>query len=102
MSRTWVPRQMIPESSDGRSLGVCVRRLVLGDGREVSLDDPALADGWHKLEEDGGGPFRWTLGAARLPAGARIISVELSGKHPYWVHRNPPSYPGGLIRRVSS
>jgi Hint domain len=97
MSRTWVPQQMDPLSTDSRRLGVCVRRMILDGGREVRLDDPALSAGWHPPERDGVGPFRWTDGAATLPAGARTIAVELCGERLYWTHLDPPPYPGNIV-----
>lgn len=70
VSRTAVPAEM-GESPDARRLGVSVAGLSLDDGlsgrREVALDDPRLAEGFHALEQEGGA-HRWTDGRAPLPA----------------------------------
>jgi hypothetical protein len=55
-------------SADERPLGLCLAGLaILGCAGErlVALDDPLLAEGFHELEPGG---WRWTDGAARLPA----------------------------------
>ena len=100
MSRTWVPREADPLSYDERRLGVCVRRLLLDDSCDVRLDGPELDDGWHPPERDGVGPFRWTDGAGRLPAGARTIAMELCGERLDWAHGRPPAYPGRIVRHT--
>lgn len=46
-------------------LGVCIGGIV-ADGKVVELDSPALAEGFHPIERDGGKAWRWTDGAARL------------------------------------
>jgi len=66
LSRTWVPAWMEPDSADWRRLGVCVRRLEI-DGTDTTLDSLCGLDGWHHVERDGIGAFRWTSGAGRLP-----------------------------------
>ena len=80
VSRIWVPAHMRPEETDTRALGVAIARLAL-DGREVALDSPALAEGWHPPEPD----WRWTDGAAVLPvAGARLLAFDLAMAGEYW------------------
>jgi collagen type I/II/III/V/XI/XXIV/XXVII alpha len=59
VSRVAVPAQVMAESEDHRPLGVAVSRLVV-DGRELPLDGPVLAEGWHVVEPD----WRWTNGDA--------------------------------------
>jgi len=79
-SRTWVPAHMRPRENDTRLLGVAVARLML-DGRDVALDSPALAQGWHKAEPD----WRWTDGHGVLPvAGARVLAFDLAMVGDYW------------------
>jgi hypothetical protein len=62
----------VGRGADWRSLGVCVLNLSLDDGfsppRAISLDDPLLDEGFHRLERDGERVWRWTNGLARLPA----------------------------------
>jgi len=66
-SRTFSPA-WTGEGQDRRELGVCLRRLQLGDGRspgrEVPLDDLA---GFHPEEAKDGHAWRWTEGALELP-----------------------------------
>ncbi|HKM61478.1 MAG TPA: Hint domain-containing protein [Acidisphaera sp.] len=83
MSRVSVPAHMVPGSHDTRPLGVRVSRIRLDDAHSVPLDRPDLDDGWHGLESDDIATWRWTAGAARLPAGARTISIELIGDRTY-------------------
>jgi hypothetical protein len=80
-SRTWTPAHVDPRSDDARVLGVALRRLWL-DGREASLDSPALRDGWHVAEPG----WRWTSGDAALPvAGVREVAFELAMTGRYWL-----------------
>jgi len=79
-SRIWVPAQMRPDENDTRRLGIAVGRLWL-DGREVSLDSPALSRGWHPPEPGA----RWTDGDATLAvAGARMVGFALAMSGSYW------------------
>jgi hypothetical protein len=80
LSRVWSPAQMRPASDDTRSLGVAIARLWL-DRREVSLESPGLAAGWHAPEPD----WRWTDGDARLTlAGVRELAFEVAMTGSYW------------------
>jgi hypothetical protein len=87
-SRHFVPAHMVPASEDWRVLGLCIHSLQL-DGAGVALDDEAVfAQGWCKLEsDDNGQQWRWTSGRAMLPAGSRLIVVDISGGL-YWL--DPP------------
>jgi len=62
----------VGRGSDRRTLGVCVLKISIDDGfapaRELPLEDPALDEGFHPLEQDGARSWRWTKGPARLPA----------------------------------
>jgi len=80
-SRSWVPAHMRPHARDTRVLGVAIGWLAL-DGREVALDSPALARGWHPPEAG----WRWTDGAALLPLprGVRLLAFEVAMVGDYW------------------
>ena len=67
-SRCGVPAELELLSSDRRSLGVCVKQLVLRDDHlrlEISHSHPSLCEGFHEDEES---VRRWTNGKARVPA----------------------------------
>jgi len=78
VSRNFVPAQVHAEDFDTRELGLCVTRLEI-NGEALALDR-ALGEGWRKAE----GAHRWTDGVAHLPAGARIVIVDLGGEGNYW------------------
>ncbi len=84
-SRTWRPADEAT-SDDKRHLGVAVRALEI-DGRRQDLE--ILGAGWHPLEGEDGGHWRWTDGAASLPAGAREIAVTTGRGSLYWVEAEP-------------
>lgn len=80
-SRAWVPAHSLPQARDTRRLGVAIGRLWR-DGREVGLDSPRLARGWHPPEADG----RWTDGDAVIPVdGARTLGFTLAMAGAYWL-----------------
>ena len=56
------------------------------DGDAVALGaDAVFGDGWHEAEfADGRFTHRWTTGATTLPAGARIVILDLAGVGYYW------------------
>jgi len=82
-SRSGIPAELEPLSSDRRCLGVCVQQLVLRDDHlrvEVSHSHPSLCEGFHEDEEN---TRRWTTGMGRVPepflrafAGGFIIEVH--------------------------
>jgi hypothetical protein len=82
-SRSGVPAELKLLSSDRRSLGVCLERLVLRDDHlrvEISHSHPLLCEGFHEDEE---GARRWTTGMGRVPerflcafAGGFIVEVH--------------------------
>ena len=82
-SRASVPAHVHPGNHDTRPLGVRVSRIQLDDAGDLPLDRLDLDEGWHGLESDDLATWRWTAGAARLPAGARTISIELIGDGTY-------------------
>jgi T5SS/PEP-CTERM-associated repeat protein len=80
VSRVWVPAHAHADESDARELGVAIARLSF-DGRPISLDSPALSDGWHAAEPD----WRWTSGNAMLPVSAvRALAFEVAMAGAYW------------------
>ena len=87
-SRTFVPAQMEPASDDRRVMGICVSRLQL-DGADVSLDDAGVfADAWHPLERAASGAqWRWSHDRAALPAGTRLVVIDLNAHGVYWRSR---------------
>ncbi len=67
VSNTFVPADV--GVSDGRRLGVSLLGLAFvgqGETREIALDDPRLADGFHPQEAEAGAHWRWTTGELRL------------------------------------
>jgi hypothetical protein len=81
-SRVFVPAQVMPESPDGRRLGVGVAGIAL-DGRSLSLDDVRLKSGWHAAEPE----LRWTDSDAVVAvAGAQTVTVTLAATGRYWLH----------------
>jgi serine/threonine protein kinase len=75
LSDTFVPAQVQPGSTDGRTLGICVRGITLCSGTQdftnVPLGVRAVAgvaeEGFrHELEKAVGQPCRWSEGHAKL------------------------------------
>jgi autotransporter passenger strand-loop-strand repeat protein len=87
-SRWFVPAHMEPGSTDGRRLGVCVRRVRI-DGEDVALGDLAwFGQGWYGLEYTPGlHDQRWTDGDARLPPGINLLLIDLAVRARYWAER---------------
>jgi ELWxxDGT repeat protein len=104
MSRTFIPAHTRPGSADGRSLGLCIKRLQI-NGDDVALDDESLNwDGWNGFERRG--RHRWTRGDARMPPGVRLILIDLAVRGSYWqerkgnvvtLHRQQPTSPRSAI-----
>jgi hypothetical protein len=89
-----VPAELELFSSDRRSLGVCLERLVLRDDHlriEISHSHPSLCEGFHEHEE---GARRWTTGMGRVPE--RFLHAFASG-FTIEVHCLPP-LPRYLLR----
>jgi len=84
-SNTFVPAHAVAESSDFRELGLCIGRLLI-DGSALALDDDeTYAIGWREVEVlNGRFSHRWTTGATPLPAGARIVIIDIAGDGHYW------------------
>jgi len=84
-SRSFIAVGVDPSSCDERGLGVCVGRLQI-NGDEVPLEEnERFAQGWHALEAfPDGHRQRWTLGRAALPAGARVVIIDIAGPSFCW------------------
>jgi collagen type I/II/III/V/XI/XXIV/XXVII alpha len=90
LSRTTCAADHSADGDDRRRVGVALLRLEI-DGREVSLDDAALHDGFLPAERHGASLWRWTTGAARLPAelwagrtGAVGLTMRVGDWPRYW------------------
>ena len=66
-SASWRPMDLEPGNGDARALGLCLSGAAI-DGQPLALDDARLAEGFHPAETDGVAMWRWTDGAAVLPA----------------------------------
>ena len=83
--------------ADGRRLGMLLHRMALGGPgeagglREVALEHPLLARGFHPVERaEGGWVLRWTDGAALLPLaelapGATVLEIGVDQDVLFWV-----------------
>ena len=93
-SRSMVPLELIPGSIDGRRLGVAISRVVLAQGDvEVEVPIEQLGPtGFHQVEANAGGRWRWTDGYAllRLPATRTVtrLTLHTAMLTRYWA--NPP------------
>lgn len=88
-----VPAGFIDDSGDVRWLGAQLG-LVLLDGAWIPLDSPVLAAGFHGVEHDAGGQWRWTKGNAtlRLPPSneTRLLELFVRDVMPHW---EAPAHP---------
>jgi hypothetical protein len=84
-SKTFVPAEINAESTDPRELGLCIGWLQI-DGEEIALErEDACGEGWRTPEfVDGIFAHRWTVGATPLPAGVRLVILDLAGEGQYW------------------
>jgi len=76
LSQAWSPAEMETGNRDPRRLGLCLTGLSL-DGAAIALNDPVLCAGFHPVETDGVGQWRWTDGAATLDFGGLVSPVHL-------------------------
>jgi hypothetical protein len=83
---SFVPAQVEPGSRDQRVLGVKVTGLEI-DNLSIPLDRPEFFRDWYPLELDHDNrQFRWTRERQILPAGVRLVLLELGvPKERYWV-----------------
>jgi hypothetical protein len=83
--RTFVPSHVDAASLDERQLGVAVGRLQI-DGIDWPLDDATrFPEGWHGLEMFADGSRqRWSSGCTRLPAGTRLVVIDIAGRSYCW------------------
>jgi hypothetical protein len=95
-SRRFVPAHVVASNNDPRVLGLCVAELQI-DGIAVLLErDETCMSGWREAEYAGETfAHRWTTGATPLPAGARVVILDLAGPGYYW--RPSPVQPVGLL-----
>lgn len=90
LSRHFLPADIRPTTDDWRRLGVAIASMVLrtdSETREIAIDDPALARGWHAPERGDGALWRWTDGDAALPSdcldgGTLEVRVRATGLYP--------------------
>jgi hypothetical protein len=84
-SRLFVPAHCLAQSLDPRQLGLCVGVMQI-DGEPLELeDDEQCASGWHEAERVGERfSHRWTAGSTPLPAGARLVILDLAGVGYFW------------------
>jgi hypothetical protein len=93
LSRASSPTDLRPWLADNRSLGLFVEQIVLRDHanelQEIAIDDPALAEGWWAVEQEGIALRRWTKGRAVLPLyrmpGAAMLEIRVGGSRQYLV-----------------
>jgi hypothetical protein len=90
VSRASAPSDVRPWLEDRRRLGVCLERIVLRQGTQVSeipMDHPDLQKGWWAVERDGWTIRRWTDGEAVLPLpamnGVTMLELQLGGGMDY-------------------
>ncbi len=84
VSSSGVPSHHDAQSSDQRRLGVAITGLRLGSLRnlaQVALDDARLTSGFHAVEGNADGAWRWTDGRATIALSAnsrsRVTVVEV-------------------------
>ena len=77
------PMHTDPASTDTRRLGVCVAGIAI-DGVAIALDDARLDQGLHAIEYAGAAPFRWTDGAATLPALGGRLTLAIGAAPAVW------------------
>jgi hypothetical protein len=100
--RSCIPAQIYPDNTDQRSLGIAIERLQL-DGAEVALEDEAtFAHGWHPLERNAQGKsWRWSQERMGLPAGTRLVIIDLCHQGPHYWAEPKMANSSRLLREVS-
>jgi hypothetical protein len=60
---------------------------------DFAADHPALAQGWHGMEQANGAMWRWTTGQAALPVGAVdgpvVVEVTVAATTTYLIEEAP-------------
>jgi hypothetical protein len=92
-SRSGAPAELQPDCEDRRRLGIAVSRIVLRNGmdcREIPIDHPSLAEGWHDPERCDGSLYRWSDGAAYVPLASpaepgTLVELRFFGNPRYWL-----------------
>jgi hypothetical protein len=89
-SRATAPAEINPLSGDWRPLGVAVRGITLRAGDDhivMPADHPGLTQGWHTVEKNAEGMWRWTSGTANLPlpaiASPMMLDIEITATATY-------------------
>lgn len=108
-SRTSTPAVTEPWRDDPRQLGVAVEQLVLRAGSAIiplPADHPALTSGWLTAEQRDGRVWRWTNGAAVVPASLLgqhtdplLLEVHVAGTLTYPLEA--PAEPAAAVRRAA-
>jgi hypothetical protein len=96
LSRSAVPAQILPDSTDHRRLGIAITHLAL-DGAMIAQGDARRATGWHIAEPD----LQWTDGAAtvRVEHGPpRQVDITLAPLLRYWL---PPAVAGKVVKQAA-
>ncbi|MDE2005038.1 MAG: Hint domain-containing protein [Rhodospirillales bacterium] len=94
-SRWGCPADLTPWCNDHRRLGLAVREVQVAEGddlRVIPMDHPGFARGWHPLESEAGGHWRWSDGAARLALdteGPAVVTFLLAGATTYCLPELP-------------
>jgi antigen 43 len=91
-SRCGIPAdRMIANLRDTRRLGLRVERIEIRNASNdtiITADNPALDSGWHPVERDNTGMWRWTDGAASMPWEVSAVSTVVT----VWA-KTPDQYP---------
>ena len=96
-SRFGIPAdRMIANLRDTRRLGLRVERIEIRNASNdtiITADNPALDSGWHPVERDNAGMWRWTDGAASLPwevsASSTVVTVWAKTPDQYPSYQDP-------------
>lgn len=99
LSDTHVPGLLDGSRSDMRTVGIIVYRLTFhldgGVKRVITMNDPDLTWGWHRLEQVGDTDTRWTDGHTPLPyrsepatdTQVRLTIDYMPTTHAFWTQK---------------
>lgn len=85
-SNSGVLRDMIPDLSDSRRLGIAVSKVQV-DGTSISLDHAAFGVGFYALEQHDAIVWRWTNGEAELSLSldtSALVEISAMMVSPSW------------------